>query len=131
MKNLLIGLALIACPAIVFAIFGIAGLEVFFEDDNAAPGRSPIEEGRLAFATECAGCHGRMAEGTGRGPALIDPVWGPSRFGDDAFRRAVREGVPSRLWRFGDMPAFPDLPEREVDRILAFVRQVQRTQGVW
>lgn len=102
MKDLLIGLALLSGPV----------------------------EGRLVFAEECAGCHGRLAEGTTRGPALILLLYGPAGLGDDAFHRAVHEGAPARHWDFGDMPAFAALPERRLARMLIFVRADQWAQGV-
>jgi len=130
MKDLLLGLALISCPAIVFAEFGTRGLDAFGDGRASDSSYSVAAEGRLAFAEECAGCHGRLAEGTVRGPALVDPAYAPAQLDDDSFRRAVRQGGAAARYEFGDMPAFPDLPERRTDRMLAFVRALQRARGI-
>lgn len=130
MKDLLIGLALLSCPAIVFGVFGTSGLDAFDDGPPSTVVYTPAEDGRLTFAEECAGCHGRQAEGSSRGPALIDPAYARDRLGDDAFARAVRRGVPARNPEFDDMPAFPELSDRRVDRLLTFVREMQLANGI-
>lgn len=130
MKDLLIGLALLSGPALVFAVFGISGLDAFREGPPATTAYAPAEEGRLVFAEECAQCHGRLAEGGNRGPSLIHPAYARGRLSDEAFLRAVRDGVSSRDPDFGGMPAFPDLPERRLDRLLTFVRELQYANGI-
>lgn len=128
MKDLLIGLGLLSCPALVFVIFGAPGLDALDEGDGSHVSARVLGDGRAAFATECAGCHGRTAEGTGRGPALAVDSLGPARFGDDAIRRAVREGVAGV--GDGPMPAQPELTDRQLDDIVAFLRELQRINGI-
>lgn len=130
MKDLLLGLALLSCPAIVFAVFGLPGLDAFDSDPPGTASYAPVDEGRLAFAEECAGCHGRLAEGSARGPALISPAYSRSSLDDEAFLRAVREGVPARGAPHQSMPAFPDLSDQRLARMLTFVREIQRANDV-
>ncbi len=78
---------------------------------------------------ECARCHGRLARGTERGPDLIHPVYGPSVRSDAQFRRAVREGLPARRG-YGAMPPSPDVSKRRLERMIAFLRELQRADGI-
>ncbi|MHA1527411.1 MAG: c-type cytochrome [Alphaproteobacteria bacterium] len=129
MKDLLIGLGLLSSPAAVFVAFGTSGLDDF--DDGGVPSASSmsVEQGLIAFAGECVGCHGRLAGGTERGPNLIHPDYGPRVRGDARLRRAVREGMPARRG-YGAMPAFPDVSERRLGRMITFVRELQRANGI-
>ncbi|HUS55271.1 MAG TPA: c-type cytochrome [Thermohalobaculum sp.] len=87
------------------------------------------EAGLVALPEECAGCHGRQARGTSRGPNLVHPDYGRARRSDAEFRRAVREGMPARQG-YGAMPATPEVPERSLDRMIALVRGLQRVNGI-
>ena len=91
------------------------------QEDQYAAVRDKIEE--------CTGCHGRLAEGTERGPNLIHPDYGPGVRSDAQLRRAVREGMPARLG-YGAMPPSPDVSERRLERMITFVRELQRANGI-
>ena len=83
-----------------------------------------------AYDRRCASCHGANASGTTKGPPLAHRIYEPSHHGDAAFHLAVRNGVAAHHWRFGNMPAQPQVAETEVDRIIAYVRWVQREVGI-
>ena len=129
MKDLLIGLGLLSSPVIVFAAFGTSGLDAFDEGSGPPASFASVEQGVVAFAGECAGCHGRLAGGTERGPDLIHPDYGPGLRSDAQLRRAVREGLPAR-GGYGAMPPSPDVSERRLDRMITFVRELQRARGI-
>ncbi len=129
MKDLLIGLGLLSCPAFVFVVFGLSGLDAFDEGGGAAAFSRSVDHGLIAFAEECAGCHGRLARGTERGPDLIHPDYGPSARSDAQFRRAVRDGMPARRG-FDAMPAAPGVSERRLNRMIASLREIQRANGI-
>jgi mono/diheme cytochrome c family protein len=129
MKELLIGLGLLSGPVAVFVVFGNSGPGSFGEPDGPADPSAAAEPGLLALVPECAGCHGRLAEGTDRSPNLIDPDYGPARRSDDQFRRAVREGMPARRG-YGEMPAMPGVPGHDLERMIALVRELQRVNGI-
>jgi len=129
MKDLLIGLGLLCCPAIIFAVFGVSGLAAFDDGGFRAEAVSAEVDG-LAFARECGGCHGRAAQGTARGPALATTSYGRSRFDDDSIRSAVREGRVPRSPDSAGMPASPEIPESDLAQILDFLREVQRARGI-
>ena len=87
--------------------------------------------GQHAFNAVCADCHGENATGKlGFGPPLIHKIYEPSHHGDMAFVIAAARGVRAHHWCFGDMPAQPDVTPAEVKTIIAFVREVQRANGI-
>lgn len=86
--------------------------------------------GGTAFDSTCAACHGVNGAGTDAGPPLIHRIYEPSHHGDYAFQLAVSNGVRAHHWRFGNMPPQPGLSEAEVSDIIAYVREVQRENGI-
>jgi mono/diheme cytochrome c family protein len=89
------------------------------------------ETGRVAFADNCAGCHGSNGVGTDQGPPLIHIIYEPSHHSDTAFVLAARNGSRAHHWRFGDMPPQPQVSEEEIQTIIQFVREVQRANGIF
>ena len=96
------------------------------------PAEIPAEHsaGAEAFERNCASCHGEFARGTDVGPPLVHPYYVPSHHADAAFRFAVQRGVAAHHWRFGNMPPQPQVAEEEMDRIIAYVRWLQREAGI-
>ncbi len=130
MKDLLLGLGLISCPAIIFVVFGTSGLDAFDESASAPSISASVQLGGIAYAEECTGCHGRTARGTERGPNLIHADYGPARRSDAQFRRALSEGKLARRAGYEDMPPVKDRSERHLNRLVAFLRDVQRANGI-
>lgn len=135
-RNVLLGLA---------ALAGV-GLAVGFlflrpqADSGEAPlaiVQAPVLEGAAAegaeiFKANCARCHGANAAGReGLGPPLIHRIYEPGHHSDDAFRFAVRMGSRAHHWPFGDMPPVENVSEQEVERIIAYVRTLQRANGIY
>ncbi len=88
-------------------------------------------EGKAAFAANCATCHGEAAAGRkGFGPPLVHPLYEPSHHADMAFRLAMLNGARAHHWRFGDMPAVEGLDEAGIPGIVAYVRALQRENGI-
>ena len=87
--------------------------------------------GRTAFENNCATCHGENATGlVGKGPPLIHKIYEPSHHGDGAFLMAARQGVRAHHWKFGDMPPVEGLTNADIENIVAYVRAVQRENGI-
>ena len=87
--------------------------------------------GREIINTQCAECHG--VDGTGgsrKGPPILHSMYRDEIFPDFVFKRSVLEGKREKNWRFGPMPAMPDLSDEDVDGVIAFVREVQRATGM-
>ena len=87
--------------------------------------------GERAFEAKCAACHGVNAAGRdGMGPPLVHIVYEPNHHGDQAFHLAAMNGVRSHHWPYGNMPAVEGLTISDVDAIIAYVRVLQRSNGI-
>lgn len=87
-------------------------------------------EGKAAFEGVCADCHGATAGGTDKGPPLVHPIYNPGHHSDEAFFRAAKSGSPQHHWRFGNMPPQPEVSREEVAKIVRYVRELQRANGI-
>ena len=87
--------------------------------------------GARLFAANCASCHGTNASGTEQGPPLVHKIYEPGHHPDANFQRAVKNGVMSHHWHFGHMPPVPGLSQKDVARIISFVRELQRANGIY
>jgi cytochrome c len=95
------------------------------------PALSPMAlSGQRAYDATCAKCHGAYGLGTDKGPPFLNPIYNPGHHSDEAFLRAVRNGVRQHHWRFGDMPAQPAVSDEEVQLIVRYVREVQQANGI-
>ncbi len=89
------------------------------------------EQGKAAFEANCASCHGKNAAGQdGVAPPLVHKIYEPNHHGDASFLLAARNGVRSHHWRFGDMPQIKDVSDQEIDKIINYVRALQRENGI-
>ncbi len=86
--------------------------------------------GKKAFDATCAACHGVNAAGSKQGPPLIHTTYNPGHHNDEAFYRAVKQGVTSHHWRFGNMPPLPTVSKGQVRLIISFIREVQLANGI-
>lgn len=110
---------------------------------TAAPEGAPMVEvrtvdlsgneqlGETAFNAKCAACHGANAAGrNGMGPPLIHKIYEPGHHGDQSFLLAVQNGVRAHHWPFGDMAPVEGLTPSDVANIVAYVRALQRANGI-
>ena len=91
---------------------------------------SAFKVGETSFVAYCARCHGPSADGTEQGPSLLWRIYTPNHHSDASFSQAVNQGVRAHHWRFGDMPAIPDVTPDDVAQIIAYVRWLQQQAGV-
>lgn len=88
--------------------------------------------GKTAFEAKCAGCHGINAAGRdGKGPPLVHRIYEPSHHSDMAFVMAANSGVRSHHWTFGNMPPVEGLTNADIKAIAAYVRELQRENGIF
>lgn len=88
--------------------------------------------GKSIFETKCAECHGTNAAGqNGVAPPLVHKIYEPSHHGDEAFWIATQRGVRAHHWRFGNMPPVEGLTRGDVLMIVAYVRELQRENGIF
>ena len=89
------------------------------------------QAGEAVFNTSCVACHGVNAAGTGLGPPLVHKIYEPNHHQDFSFRNAVQNGVMSHHWQFGNMAPVPGVAEDDVERIICYVRELQRANGIF
>ena len=86
--------------------------------------------GERDFNDNCAACHGRNAGGTENGPPLVHRFYKPDHHPDYTFVTAAKAGVRAHHWRFGNMPPQPQVSEAEINRIILYVRELQKENGI-
>lgn len=87
--------------------------------------------GKGIFDANCATCHGQNGAGVdGAGPPLVHIIYEPNHHADIAFYMAVKQGVRAHHWRFGDMPPVTSVSEEETTKIIAYIRELQRANGI-
>lgn len=90
-------------------------------------------QGEGYFNVACASCHGADAAGQdGIAPPLVHRIYEPAHHGDMAFVMAARAGVQAHHWPFGNMPPVEqNLTDGEIGAIIAYVRELQRANGIF
>jgi mono/diheme cytochrome c family protein len=88
--------------------------------------------GETYFNAVCASCHGTNAAGKdGVAPPLVHRIYEPGHHGDMAFVLAARNGIKAHHWPFGNMPPVEQrLTDGELGAIVAYVRELQRANGI-
>lgn len=88
-------------------------------------------EGEALFTRSCADCHGVDAAGRdGIAPPLVHKIYEPSHHADASFHLAARNGVRAHHWQFGNMPAVEGIGEPDIAKIIVYVRELQRANGI-
>lgn len=133
-----------AAIAIALAAIAVAGyLQFSFWKDAAEDGTPMVavrlpetlsakaRSGQESFEANCAVCHGKNAAGQlGTAPPLVHVIYEPSHHGDESIQRAVALGAPAHHWEFGDMPPVEGLSRSDVEEIVAYIRELQRANGI-
>lgn len=87
--------------------------------------------GQTAYEAQCVACHGVNAAGqVNVAPPLVHTIYEPSHHGDGSFYRAAETGVRAHHWPFGNMPAVEGITRDEVTMIIAYIRELQRANGI-
>lgn len=87
--------------------------------------------GARAYEASCAVCHGINARGKdGVAPPLVHKIYEPGHHGDMAFVLAAQNGVRAHHWKFGNMPPVEGITRADVLNIVAYVRVLQRENGI-
>jgi mono/diheme cytochrome c family protein len=89
------------------------------------------QDGEEAFGENCAACHGANAGGSGKGPPLIHKIYEPNHHADGSVVRAIAYGVKAHHWPFGNMPPQPQVTADQTRAIIAYLREVQRANGIY
>ncbi|MEC8582672.1 MAG: cytochrome c [Pseudomonadota bacterium] len=87
--------------------------------------------GKNIFEAKCSECHGENAAGqNGVAPPLVHKIYEPSHHSDMAFVLAAQNGVRAHHWNFGNMPKIEGLTQGDVKMVAAYVRELQRANGI-
>ena len=130
---------------VALALLAVAGCV----EEDAAPLRAPgtagagqpppaildvaeaARRGEELFNANCSACHGVGAVGTSIGPPLTHRFYHPGHHPDFSIRDAVSRGVMQHHWFFGDMAPVPGLSADDVEKVICYVRQKQRAEGLF
>ena len=88
-------------------------------------------QGEELFNANCSVCHGAKAAGTNQGPTLIDRIYHPGHHSDASIRNAVSRGVQQHHWVFGDMAPVAGVSEDDLEKIICYVRELQRAAEIF
>jgi mono/diheme cytochrome c family protein len=131
MREIVLAVAVVALPVVPALLVDLDDAPETLAGGSALPALSPAgTRGEAVFRRHCADCHGRLAQGGASGPSLLHPVYAAPGYPDAAFRTAIREGAPARLWSFGPMPPAPPIPAAQMDALIAYVRELQAASGL-
>ncbi len=98
----------------------------------ALPKPSPeINLGKMNYEAKCASCHGVNAAGTKQGPTFLHRVYHSGHHGGPAFYIAPKRGVRAHHWRFGDMPPVDGITDSQIEKIIIYIRALQKENGVF
>ena len=95
---------------------------------NRIPKRQ--QGGAQLFESKCAGCHCPSASGSDNGPPLVHRIYEPGHHANASFYQAVRRGVKSHHWSFGDMLPVPGVTDEQIGQIVSYVRKLQVKNGI-
>ena len=127
----------LAVTAVVVAGLGLMAWKFVGGDGSSArvdvkvPALSAMaRKGEASYDENCAACHGANAGGSDQGPPLVHKIYNPGHHADAAFFIAAQRGVRGHHWPFGDMPAQPQVDQRQISDIIRFVRELQIANGI-
>ncbi len=86
--------------------------------------------GEVVFQGSCAACHGANLAGTESGPPLVAMVYRPAIHSDYAIVSAIKNGVVPHHWPLDAMPPQEGISEAETGQIVAYIREMQRANGI-
>lgn len=92
--------------------------------------KGDTRKGLTIFQTNCVACHGPSGSGTVQGPPLVHQVYRSNHHANLSFHLAVRDGVKSHHWNYGDMKPIPEITPEETEHVIAYIRREQRRKGL-
>ncbi|MBT6095802.1 MAG: cytochrome c [Rhodospirillaceae bacterium] len=126
-----VGIA-IAAIALVGAASALAILPAAAEKTVVEPKMTgPLMLGKSAFTRYCAECHGPVGQGTDKGPTFIHRVYHPGHHGDGSFYLAAKKGARAHHWKFGDMKPVKGVTDAQLEKIVMYVRALQKANGLF
>ena len=118
-------ITLLATVVVIVAQLGNSPVKVKLPELSAL-----AQRGKVVFDEKCSTCHGINGAGTKQGPPLIHKTYNPGHHNNEAFYRAVKNGVVKHHWNFDNMAPIPDVSQRQVSHIVRYVRELQEANGI-
>jgi len=87
--------------------------------------------GKMNYDVKCASCHGPGGVGTDKGPTFLHRVYHPGHHADGSFYLAAKRGARAHHWKFGDMPPVEGITDKQIEKIVLYIRAVQKTNGLF
>ncbi|MEK9660468.1 MAG: cytochrome c [Alphaproteobacteria bacterium] len=119
------------CLPVLTVVAGLSAAPALAQEIREPEMTGTLATGRLAFTAKCAACHGTKGQGTDKGPPFLSRIYHPGHHGDEAFRLAARNGARAHHWPFGNMPPVEGLSDAQLDQVIAYIRALQRANGVF
>lgn len=115
----------------------LTACDEYFNTGNTNPLHLPPQgfvgnsvEGKKLFQQNCQSCHGLQGQGTNQGPPLVNNIYNPRHHANLAFNLAVKNGVRSHHWKYGDMKPLPGVSPEMVEHIIQYIRKLQKQAGI-
>ena len=70
----------------------------------------------------CQQCHGKKLEGTLTGPPLVYNLYKKGSHHKRRLNKSIKYGTKQNHWEFGEMPAYPDLSDEQIDLLIDYIR---------
>jgi len=117
----------LAVGAVVLVVVGIITFVATRPSTKQATTQADaVSAGKKVYVSRCAICHGREGGGSAMGPPMFSGEL--AALPDDAYRKAIKDGVPDRRPRYGPMPA-QSMSGSDAANVIAYIRSVQRRPG--
>ena len=72
----------------------------------------------------------RAGRGSEAGSPLVHRIYAPDHHSDTVFILAVQHGVRGHHWGTRNMPPQPELDAPTIENIIAYIRELQRANGI-
>ena len=119
--------ATLAVGAVVLVVAGIiAFVATRPSTKQASTQADAVSAGKKVYVSRCAICHGREGDGSAMGPPMFSGDL--AALPDDAYRKAVKDGVPNRRAQYGPMPP-QSMSASDVANVIAYIRSAQHGPG--
>jgi len=106
-------------------------LPLLFIPASVMAENSVLMSGKSLFDKYCSTCHGVKGSGSKQGPPLVHKIYRPDHHADISFQFAAKKGVRSHHWEFGNMPKVNGVNEDDVDKIIKYIRGLQKEAGIY
>ena len=88
--------------------------------------------GKQAFEVNCASCLGKnAADLDGVAQPIVHAIYESGHHGNESFQRAAAVDVRAHHWPFGYMPAVGGVTRGDIKMFTAYIRELQRANGIY